>query len=78
MYIKSKNIARWEKGTKYYMTWIQQDLFGDWYVFRVWGVKNSLNGEECYDWAENEAAANRRLDSLMRMRLRDGYHLASP
>lgn len=77
MHKKTTGVGRWEKGAKYYMAWVQKDLFGDWYVFRVWGVKNSLHGTECHDRAEDEVSANRRLYSLMRSRLREGYHLTS-
>ncbi len=36
--------ARWETPSRYYETHVQQDLWGEWQVVRVWGGKGSRRG----------------------------------
>ena len=36
---------RWEKGTRYYEVYLQQDLWGDWVLTRVWGGRGTALGQ---------------------------------
>ena len=37
--------SRWEKDTRYYLLQLEQDLFGDWVLTRVWGRKQTALGQ---------------------------------
>lgn len=37
--------SRWEKATRYYVLQLEQDLFGDWVLTRVWGRKGTALGQ---------------------------------
>ena len=37
--------SRWEKDTRYYLLQLEQDLFGEWVLTRVWGRKQSALGQ---------------------------------
>ncbi|MFC4161808.1 hypothetical protein [Chitinimonas lacunae] len=35
---------RWESASRYYPAWVQQDLFEEWALCRVWGNEDSRGG----------------------------------
>lgn len=37
--------SRWERDTRYYELRLQQDLWGDWLLTRVWGGKGKALGQ---------------------------------
>lgn len=37
--------SRWERATRYYVLQLEQDLFGDWVLTRVWGRKGTALGQ---------------------------------
>lgn len=37
--------SRWERDTRYYDLRLQQDLWGDWLLTRVWGSKGTALGQ---------------------------------
>ena len=37
--------SRWERESRYYELRLQQDLFGDWVLMRVWGQRGSALGQ---------------------------------
>ena len=37
--------SRWERDTRYYELRLQQDLWGDWLLTRVWGGKGTALGQ---------------------------------
>lgn len=51
--------SRWEKDTRYYELRLQQDLWGDWVLLRVWGRKDTALGqirhELCASFVEGQA-----------------------
>ncbi|RMD59543.1 WGR domain-containing protein [Candidatus Parcubacteria bacterium] len=67
--------ARWHKGTRYYELRVQQDLWGDWTISRIWGQRGSRLGSmkiEPYDSLEQ---AMRRYEELSKQRARKGYEM---
>jgi len=55
---------RWEKDTRYYEAYLQQDLWGQWILTRVWGRCGTLLGQvrnlPCASYADG-------LDQLARL-----------
>jgi predicted DNA-binding WGR domain protein len=37
--------SRWERDSRYYVLQLEQDLFGDWVLTRVWGRKGTALGQ---------------------------------
>ncbi len=64
---------RWQTPTRYYLAIVQQDLLGDWQVYRTWGARGSGEGGSLAELAGDELDAQRRLESVARTRLRRGY-----
>lgn len=69
--------ARWETESRYYLAVAQQDLFGQWEVYRVWGARRSHLGGCMREPAESEADALHRLQKVARQRIQRGYLPAS-
>jgi hypothetical protein len=64
---------RWEKGTRYYICRVEQDLFGTWLMISEWGglwVGRRRLREESYPTYE---AAIARFDDVNQCRQRRGY-----
>ena len=51
--------SRWERETRYYELRLQQDLWGDWVLMRVWGQRGAALGqirrELCSSYAIGES-----------------------
>jgi len=49
---------RWERDTRYYELRLQQDLWGDWVLMRVWGQRGAALGqirhELCADYGHGQ------------------------
>jgi predicted DNA-binding WGR domain protein len=52
--------SRWERDSRYYELRVQQDLFGDWLLTRVWGRKGSALGQIRHELCADQAEANAR------------------
>jgi hypothetical protein len=66
-------IQRWQKGTRYYICRVEQDLFGTWLMCSEWGglhVGRRRIREEVYPTYE---AAIARFDEVNQRRQRRGY-----
>jgi hypothetical protein len=64
---------RWEKGTRYYICRVEQDLFGAWLMISEWGGKwvgRRRLREESYSTYEGAIA---RFDEVNQRRQRRGY-----
>ena len=48
--------SRWEKYTRYYELRVQQDLWGQWLLTRVWGRRGSALGQIRHELCESYAA----------------------
>ena len=48
--------SRWEKDNRYYELLVQQDLWGQWLLTRVWGRKGSALGQIRHELCESYAA----------------------
>lgn len=59
---------RWESKTRYYLTFIYQDLFGDWIVQRVWGGLFNRRGSFRSEVHQSEASAYDRINELKTQR----------
>jgi|GEM_PF-4171089 len=54
---RTTHSLRWETSTRYYLAWIQQDLFGDWLRLRAWGGKGQNKEGICASRQCNGLAA---------------------
>ena len=58
MSVEAPLFSRWERETRYYELRLQQDLWGDWVLMRVWGGKGSALGqirhELCTDYSHGQ------------------------
>jgi hypothetical protein len=70
---------RWENRSRrrYYEAVVQQDLFGEWEVWRTWGGLGSARGGQLVVPSASEQAGLAELQSLATHRLRRGYLLAA-
>jgi predicted DNA-binding WGR domain protein len=64
---------RWETSSRYYIALVQQNLFGDWEVMRIWGGKASARGGMLCQPATDQADALGQLSEVARVRERRGY-----
>lgn len=64
---------RWETSERYYIAVVQQNLFGDWELMRIWGGKGSARGSMLCQPATNQAEALDHLSAVAQMRQRHGY-----
>ncbi|MCC8534675.1 hypothetical protein LN457_18070 [Xanthomonas phaseoli] len=60
--------ARWETETRWYEAAVFLDLFGTYTVIRSWGGKGSRRHGQLVEVADDEAAAQARLEALDRER----------
>lgn len=58
---------------RYYAVYVQQDLFRDWVVTRVWGSLDTDRGQVRHEVFRSETAALEAIESIDRRRLRRGY-----
>ena len=70
--------ARWEKDTRYYELRVQQDLFGNWLLTRVWGRKGSALGQIWHELCENYPAGIAKFNQAEVRREQRGYRLINP
>lgn len=66
-------VHRWETATRYYLALVQQDLFGEWELVRMWGGKGSRHGGGLCEPAADQGQALQLLDDTARRRERRGY-----
>ena len=67
----SESLYRWESADRYYMAWIQRDLFGGLELATVWGGKgNRLGGARYVPVASLDAAVVALADLDRRRRAR--------
>lgn len=64
---------RWETGTRYYLAVAQQDLFGEWELYRAWGARGSGHGGCMREAADSQEDAIERLQAVSRQRAKRGY-----
>lgn len=69
---------RWETSSRYYIALVQQNLFGDWELMRIWGGKGSARGSMLCQPATGQADALSHLSELARVRERRGYRRVLP
>ncbi|MGX2039359.1 WGR domain-containing protein [Methylocaldum sp. MU1018] len=64
---------RWEKELRYYEIHLQQDLWGDWVLTRIWGRRGSPMGQirrmPCHSYEDAVA----KLTDIRSRRKRRGY-----
>ena len=70
--------SRWEKNTRYYELRVQQDLFGDWLLTRVWGRKGSALGQMRHELCVDQADANTRYAEAVIRRAQRDYQARCP
>jgi hypothetical protein len=59
--------------TRYYLGLVQQDLFGNWELLKIWGAKGSARGgHQCMPVADRPSGLA-ALDALARRRAARGY-----
>jgi predicted DNA-binding WGR domain protein len=77
------HLARWqsrrfEKGARYYVAEVRQDLFGGWELARHWGRKASaLGGGRALPYPA-QADALAQLAAVAKRRASRGYHETTP
>jgi len=71
---------RWEhrQTRRFYEAVVQQDLFGDWEVWRCWGGIGSTRGGQLHEPAPHEAAGSAAMAMLATRRRRRGYERVQP
>jgi hypothetical protein len=65
--------SRWERDTRYYELRVQQDLFGDWLLTRIWGRKGSALGQIRHELCESYAAGIVKFKQAEVRREQHGY-----
>lgn len=70
--------SRWEKDSRYYELRVQQDLFGDWLLTRIWGQRGSALGQLRHDLCADRAEALARYAEAEVRREKRGYRLRRP
>lgn len=66
---------RWERGSRYYILHLNQDLFGQWQLTRVWGQRGAALGRISHAPAASFLAAKILFEQACRRRARKGYRL---
>ncbi len=64
---------RWQKETRYYEAHVEQDLWGQWVLTRVWGRRNSPMGQIRRVACESYEDAQKKLAGVERQRQQHGY-----
>ena len=70
--------SRWERDTRYYELRVQQDLFGDWLLTRIWGRKGTALGQIRHELCESYAAGIVKFKQAEVRRDKRGYRLRRP
>ncbi len=65
--------SRWERDTRYYELRLQQDLWGDWVLTRVWGGKGTALGQIRRELCPSYAGGVSLYASSIRVREQRGY-----
>jgi predicted DNA-binding WGR domain protein len=68
---------RWEKDSRYYEIHLQQDLWGDWVLTRIWGRRGSPAGQITRVPCRSYRDAAALLASVCSQRKRRGYEPVS-
>ena len=66
---------RWQKGRRYYVAELTQDLFGAWLLKRTWGSIDTHRGQTKTLYADNYDHALKLLRNLEKRRKARGYIL---
>ncbi len=66
---------RWERGTRYYRTHLQQDLWGHWTLTRVAGRKGASRGRYITSWVASLEEGLITLGAIAKRRRECGYRL---
>ena len=71
-----KNFERWENPVKqrYYIAYINLDLFGDYVVTRIWGKKDQQVGKALHTPFSSYQEAVNMFAAIRKRRLHRGYH----
>lgn len=70
--------CRWETPTRYYVGQVQENLFGQWELLRIWGGRGNRLGGMLVEPASSHAHALQLLAAEAKRRGRRGYSLVSP
>jgi len=71
-------LVRFEKGARYYVLYLTQDLLSDWVVVRVNGRSNTQLGKIRQEVYATYAKALTRFNALSKYRTRSrGYHVVT-
>jgi len=65
--------SRWERDTRYYELRVQQDLFGNWLLTRVWGRRGSALGQIRHELCESYAVGLAKYAEAEIRRAKRGY-----
>lgn len=73
-------LQRWEhvKAGRYYQALVQQNLFGEWEILRIWGGIGSARGARQCVPLPSQAAALRALADTAKRRAQRGYQPVAP
>ena len=67
--------CRWETENKYYIAWLEEDLFKDWILIKAWGDKHSRLGSVRKELCDSYHNGIFRLQTLDKKRRQRGYLL---
>lgn len=67
-------IIRWEKGQDYYLVHVHQDMFGDWLVTRVWGIRGTQYGGLKHTLVSSPEAAAVLVEDVRHIQESRGFH----
>jgi hypothetical protein len=70
-------VCRWESSTRYYVGRVQENLFGQWELLRIWGGRGNRLGGMLIQPAESHAHALALLAAEGNRRGRRGYALVN-
>ena len=65
--------SRWEKDSRYYELWVQQDLWGQWLLTRVWGRRGTALGQIRHELCESYAEGLTKYAEAENKRAKRGY-----
>jgi predicted DNA-binding WGR domain protein len=65
--------VRWEKDSRYYEAHVEQDLWGEWVLTRIWGRRGTPMGQMRRVPCASYTDALEKLESLRKQRERRGY-----
>ena len=64
---------RWQTAERYYLLYLQQNLFGQWEIWRCWGSRRTSVGNSKIELFPSQKAGEIRLEQLQRERAKKGY-----